>query len=160
MGKHYTKGVLVNPFYGTHRPIWFIGWVLPYLCERSVKNHQFGKKVLPGIFLSYVLNAGNLEGRHSSSRHWRVGADGRVWTPRPKAQCKGSVNAEEKWKICIPSRRWNGQNVWWRSTSETIHRSPGQSRTRRETSSSSRRIRRTLFSIPTTSGLNSRWCGS
>ena len=32
--------------------------------------HQFGPKVLPGIFLGYALYAGgNLERRHSSSRH-------------------------------------------------------------------------------------------
>ena len=26
-----------------------------------------------------------------------------------EAQCKGSVNAAKKWRIQIPSRRWNGQ---------------------------------------------------
>ena len=32
--------------------------------------HQFGKKVLPGIFLGYVLNAGeNPERRHFGRRH-------------------------------------------------------------------------------------------
>ena len=32
--------------------------------------HQFGPKVLPGVFLGYVLHAGrNLERRHSGRRH-------------------------------------------------------------------------------------------
>ena len=37
------------------------------------------------------------------------------WTPlncTPKAQCKGSVNANEMWKFHVPSRRWNSQNFW------------------------------------------------
>ena len=37
-----------------------------------------------------------------------------------KAQCKGSVDAANKWKLHILSRRWNIQNPWRRSTSETI----------------------------------------
>ena len=42
--------------------IWFIGWVSPYNCQGSVKNpsriHQFGKKVVLGLFLGYALYAG------------------------------------------------------------------------------------------------------
>ena len=33
--------------------------------------------------------------------------------------------------MCIPSRRWNSQNPWRRSTPETIHLNPGSSGTRR-----------------------------
>ena len=29
-----------------------------------------------------------------------------------KIQCKGSVDAAKKWKLHIPSRRWNSQNLW------------------------------------------------
>ena len=80
---------------------------------------QFGAKVLPGIFLGYALYAcGIWNRRHSGRRHWRIGGDGRIWTPRQKAQCKGSVNAAKKWKLHIPSRRWNSQNLWVRTASE------------------------------------------
>ena len=65
--------------------------------------HQFGTKVLPGIFFGYVLYAGGIwKGRHHGRRHWRIEADGRIWTPRPKAQCKGSVNANEREQISHP----------------------------------------------------------
>ena len=59
----------------------------------------------------------------------------------------------------MPSRRWNSQNPW-RSASETIHLNHGSSGTRRGTRNSSRKIRRTLFSIPASKWLNRRWCGS
>ena len=53
----------------------------------------------------------------------------------------------------IPSLRWSSQNLWRRS-SQNIHFNPVSSRTRRGTKNSSRRIRRTLFSIPTSRWLN------
>ena len=51
--------------------------------------HQFGKKVLPGIFLGCVFYAGMLERRHLGRRQRGTGTDGR------KTQRKGSVNAYE-----------------------------------------------------------------
>ena len=45
----------------------------------------------------------NLERRHHGRRHWRSGGDGRIRTPRQKAQCKRSVNADERWQFCFPA---------------------------------------------------------
>ena len=70
------------------------------------------------------------------------------------------MDADEWWEVNIPNRSWNSQNFRRRSTSETIHLNPGSSGTRRGTRSSSGRIRRTLFSIPTSSGSSTRWCWS
>ena len=96
--------------------------------------HQFGAKVLPGVFLGYVLSAErNLERRHYGRRHWRIGGDGRIRIPRPKAQCKGSVNAAKKWKLHIPSRRWNSTNLWRSTASENIRLNRWTSGTRRRT---------------------------
>ena len=47
--------------------------------------------------------------------------------------------------FCIPSRRWNSQNPWRRSTSETMHHNQGSSGTRRRTRNSLKRIRRTFL---------------
>ena len=63
----------------------------------------------------------NLERRRMDDRHWRIGADERIWTPRLKAQCKGSVNAAEKWQLHMPSRRWNSSSLWRRSASGNLH---------------------------------------
>ena len=62
-----------------------------------------------------------------------------------KTQCKGSVNAHEWWKNCIPSRRWNSQTLWRTSGSENIHFNLGSPRPRRRTRKSSRWIRRVFF---------------
>ena len=72
----------------------------PISAKDQSRLHQFGAKVLPGTFLGYGLYAGgNLERRHYGSSHRRIGGDGCIWTPRQKAQCKGSVNAAKKWKL-------------------------------------------------------------
>ena len=84
----------------------------PISAKDLSRLHRVGPQVLPGIFLSFVLYAvRNLERRHIGRRHWRIGGDGRIWTPRPKAQCKGSANAKERWTFHIPGRRWNSQKL-------------------------------------------------
>ena len=71
-----------------------------------------------------------------------------------RLKCKGSANAAMKWKLHMPSRRWNSQNLRWSTASENIRFKPGMAGTRRRTRNSSRRITRTIFSNPTTRGLN------
>ena len=106
----------------------------PVSAKDQSRLHQCGANVLPGILLCYALYAvRNLERRHYGRRHWRIGGDGRIRTTRQKAQCKGNVNAAKKWKLHIPSRRWNSQNLWVRTASETIHLDPASSGTRRGT---------------------------
>ena len=81
---------------------------------------------------------------------WRIGGDGRIGTPRQKAQRQGSVNAAKKWKLHHPNRRWNSQNFWKRSGSENIHTNPGQPKEqKRSTRKSSRKIRRVFFNLTT-----------
>ena len=81
--------------------------------------------------------------RHNGCRHWGIGKDGRIWNPRIKTQCKGSVDTSEWWKVHIPNRRWNGKVLWRRSGSENIHFDPGKPRPRRRTRKPSKnRIRR------------------
>ena len=41
----------------------------PISAKDISRPHQFGPKVLPGIFFGYVLYAGNLERRHHYRRH-------------------------------------------------------------------------------------------
>ena len=49
----------------------------PISAKDLSRLHQFGPKVLPGIFFDHVLHARrNLERRHSGRRHWRIGRDG------------------------------------------------------------------------------------
>ena len=123
----------------------------PISAKDPSKWHQFCLKVLPGKFLGYALYAAN-------RRHWRVGGDGRIRTPRQKAQ--EVLTPMKSDNFLIPSRGWNRQSLWRRSTCENIHLDKGSSRTRRGTRSSSRRLRRTPFSNTSSRWLNTRWCGS
>ena len=114
------------------------------------------KKGFPESY-SFHINAGrNLEKRLCGLRHWRIGG---IWTPRQKAQCKGSVNATKKWKLHFPGRRWNSQNLWGRTASENIHLNPVQSGTRRLIRNS-RKFRWTVYSIPSWRRLNPWGWGS
>ena len=41
----------------------------PVLAKDQCRLHQFGAKVLPGIFLGYIFRGWNLEWRHCGRRH-------------------------------------------------------------------------------------------
>ena len=105
------------------------GRISPYFCERPLETTSIWSKSLARYISRLCIVRGeNLERRHNGRRHWRIGRVGRIWTPRPKAQRKGSVNANERWQFHFPSRRWNSQNFYRRSGSENIHLDLGQER--------------------------------
>ena len=132
-----SRKAIRNALWRTSNTVWSKGRISPYFCERFVATASVRLKSLARcISRLCIIRGGDLERRHYGRRHWRIGGDGRIWTPRPKAQCKGSVNAAKKWKIRIPSRRWNSQNLWERTASENIHLYPGTSGTRRWTRNS------------------------
>ena len=107
--------------------------------------HKLGPSVLPFFLWICVIRGRNLARRHNGRRHWRIGGDGRIWTPRPKAQCKGSVKADERWQFHDAQSQMERQIFWRRSGCENIHLNPGQPRPRRRTRKDSRRIRRGLL---------------
>ena len=49
-----------NAVWRTSNIVWSNGRISPYLCKRQSRLHQFGSKVLPGIFRGYALNAGRI----------------------------------------------------------------------------------------------------
>ena len=129
-------------------------------CRREVQV-QSVLKLIWGTFFGYVLYAGRiwkgdimvadieeLEEMDASELHAR------------RLNGKEVLTSMKGGKVHIPRRGRNSQSLWRKSTSENIHLDQGASWTRRGTRSSSRRIRRTLFSNTSSSGLNTRWCGS
>ena len=73
--------------------------------------HQFGPKVLPSIFLGNVLYAGGIwKGDIMIADTEELEEKDAPELPRPKAQCTGSVNANERLNFQIPSRNWKSQN--------------------------------------------------
>ena len=143
----------------TDHSVWFTGWVLPYFCERKVKNPSIWKESLTWIVpWIRIVRGWNLEGWHIGCRHWGVGNDGRIGNLlEKKTQCKGSNIFTQKWKIHVSSRRWTNQIYWRRSGTENIHLDTGISNSRRKQYWLSWRIRR--VSSSTTSRLTSgcRW---
>ena len=62
--------------------------------EAMVENHPFCISLeQKSCQLYFSIMHYTRERRHCGRRHWRIGGDGRIRTARPKAQCKGSVNA-------------------------------------------------------------------
>ena len=57
------------PFDGPVIPFGAMVEYHPTSAKDQSRLHQFGAKVLPGIFLGYALYAGNLERRHHGRRH-------------------------------------------------------------------------------------------
>ena len=63
MGRRPMKDVLGNHFKGPIIPFGSLVEYHPITAKDQSRIHQFGKKVLPGLFLGYALYAGgNLEG--------------------------------------------------------------------------------------------------
>ena len=79
----------------------------PISAKDQPRLNQFGAKVLPGVFLGHALYAGGIWKGDIMVADIEDLGDGRIRTPCPMAQCKGSVNPSKKWKLHIPSRRWN-----------------------------------------------------
>ena len=89
----------------------------PIFAKDISRSHQFGPKVLPDVLFGYVLYAGRI-----------LKAEILIADIDELEQMDACKNPD---KFYIPSRRWNSQNSWRRSTSETIHLNQGSSGTRR-----------------------------
>ena len=90
------------------------------------RHPQFGKNVLPGIFLGYALIAGRIwKRRHFDCGFGRVGKDARIGDPSSKNQCKGSVDATKGRTFHFPSCRWYSKTVRKRPRSARTHSKAG-----------------------------------
>ena len=144
MGRHPYERRFGMPF---NRPVIPFGAMVEYhpISAKDLSRlHQFGPKVLPGVFLGSALNA---------VRIWK----GDI--PVADIEDLEQMDASE-----IHARRLNAKEVlkpmknqkFVRLTSETTHLNLGSSGTRRGTRNSSRRTRQTLFSKPSSRRLNTR----
>ena len=119
--------------------------------------HQFGKKVLPRLFLGYALYAGGIwKGDIMVADIEELETMDASEIYSKKTQCKGSNISQRKWKFYYSSRRWTNQTSWRRSGTENTHLDTGSPNSRRKSRRFSWRIRR--VSSSTTSRLTSG-CG-
>ena len=111
----------------------------PISARNQSRLHQFGKKVLPGIFPGYALIAGsNLERRYSDYGSGRIGKVGRIRNLSSKNQCKRSTNASKEIEFHFPNCRWYSKFVRKRLRIPRTHSKAGitcnESRSQRRTS--------------------------
>ena len=109
--------------------------------------HQFGKKVLPGLFLGYALYAGtNLEGWHNGCRHWGAGNDGRIGNLLEKElNAKDVIFPEDNGKFIFPVADGRITLSGRDQELRTIHFDTGQPNSRTRSKRFLKRIRRGLF---------------
>ena len=147
-----------EPFKGPIIPFGSLVEYHPLIAKDQSRIHQFGKKVLPGLFLGYALYAGGiwkgdvlvadleeLERMDASEIYSKKDSMPRKW-----------YFTKRKCKIHFSSRRWTNQNTWRRSGTENIHLGTGPPNSRRMSKRFPWRTRRAPF---TTSRLVSgcRW---
>ena len=102
----------------------------PLTAKDQSRIHQFGKKVLPGLFLGYALYAGGIwkgDVLIADLRSWRR------WTHRKstrKTQCERGDILQTR-RIYFSNRRWTNQNPWRRSGTENIHLGAAATNSRR-----------------------------
>ena len=60
MGKYHTRDVFGKPCKGPIIPFGSLVEYHPITAKDQSRIHQFGKKVLPGLFLGYALYAGGI----------------------------------------------------------------------------------------------------
>ena len=121
MGRRPMKRRFGQPFKGPIIPFGSLVEYHPITAKDQSRIHQFGKKVLPRLFLGYALYAGgNLEGRRTDRRPWGVGDDGLIGTLLKKTPCeRGDIS--QRRRIYFSNRRWTNQNTWKRSGTENIY---------------------------------------
>ena len=106
--KHLRTAVR-RTIYRTNNSVFSDGRISPYFCQRPVATASVRQESLPRHISRLRIKRGeNLERRHCR-RHWRLGGDGRIRTPRQNAQCEGSVNVAKKWNFILPGHRRSSQ---------------------------------------------------
>ena len=120
-----------KPFEGPVIPFGSLVEYHPITAKDQSRIHQFGKKVLPGLFLGYALYAGGI---------WKgdvlVADLEELETMDASEIYSKRLNAKEvifpiERRIYHSSRRWTNQNTWRRSGTENIHLGTASSNSRR-----------------------------
>ena len=147
-----------KPFKGPTIPFGSLVEYYPISTKDQSRIHQFGKKVLPGLFLGYALYAvwiwkGELLIADLEELETMDASE--IFSKRLSA--KEVIFPKGKRIIYFSNRRWTNQNPWRRSGTKDIHLDTGPPNSRRRSRRFSWRTGR--VSTPTTSRLTSgcRW---
>ena len=142
-GKTPYERRLGKPLKGPIIPFGSLVEYYPTSARDQSRIHQFGKKVLPGLFLGYTLYAGGIwkgDILVADIEELEVMDPSEIYSKR--LNVKEVIFPKENGKFVFSSRRWTNQTSWRRSGTENIHLDTGTSNLRRKSRRFSWRIRR------------------
>ena len=122
-----------QPFKGPIIPFGSLVEYHPTTAKDQSRIHQFGKKVLPGLFLGYALYAeGIWKGDELIADLEELETMDASEIYSKKTQCERGDISQRKRRIYYSNRRWTNQNTWRRSRPENIHLGTASINSRRE----------------------------
>ena len=122
-----------KPFKGPITPFGSLVEYHPITAKDQSRIHQFGKKVLPGLFLGYALFAGEIwkgDILVADLEELETMDASEIYSKRLDA--KDVIFPKENGKFIFSSRRWTNQTPWRRSRPENIHLGSASTKSRRE----------------------------
>ena len=132
MGKLHAKGVLGQPYKGPIIPFGSLVEYHPITAKDQSRIHQFGKKVLPELFLGYALYAGGIwkgDVLIADLEELETKDASEIFLKRLNAK---EVIFPKQGEFIFSNRRWTNQNQWRRSGPENIHFGTASTNSRRE----------------------------
>ena len=122
-----------KPFEGPIIPSGSLVEHYPISAKDQSRIHQFGKKVLPGLFLGYALYAGRIwkgDVLVADLEELETMDASEIYSKRLNA--KEVIFPKEKGEFYFSNHRWKNQNPWRRSGPENIHLGTTATNSRRE----------------------------
>ena len=121
-----------QPFKGPIFPFGSLVEYHPITAKDQSRIHQFGKKVLPGLFLGYALYAGGIwkgDILIADLEELETMDASEIYSKRLNAK---EVIFPKQGEFYFSNRRWKSQNPWRRSGPENIHLGTASTNSRRE----------------------------
>ena len=119
----YLRNVTGQPFKGPIIPFGSLVEYYPFTAKDQSRIHQFGKKVLPGLFLGYALYAGGIwkgDVLVADLEELETMDASEIYSERLNAK-EVIFPSSQKWKIHISSRKKTNKFCWRISGNEKIH---------------------------------------
>ena len=126
------KDVFGQPFEGLIIPFGSLVEYHPKTAKDQSRILQFGKKVLPGLFLGYALYAGGIwkgDALIADLEELETMTASEIYSKRLNAK---EVIFPKQGQFFFSNRRWTNQNPWRRSGLENIHLGTATTNSRRE----------------------------
>ena len=120
-----------QPFKGPIVPFGSLVEYYPITAKDQSRIHQFGKKVLPGLFLGYALYAGGIwkgDVLIADLEELETMDASEIYSKRLNAK---EVIFSQTRRIYFSNRRWTNQNTRRRSGTENIHLDTAATNSRR-----------------------------